>query len=519
MAVRRQLRWVAAVVASLLATLGVAGSAASASGGTVAKAASHQKSLTVLEWQAGFGTWPNLDPATVPVAGSESWYFDAIDGQLFDQGLHGALLPDLATGYQFTNAKTFTIDLRHGVTFSDGTPFNAQAVAFNIKRDLDPANACTCIANFPVASITTPDNYTVVLNLSHAYAHLKYSFFGEPPNWPISPTALGKLGEKAFSVSPVGAGPFEVVSNQSTKLVLKRNPHYWEKGHPFLQTLTFQSVGNDQSAYDALQAGQAQAYQDYSTFNTVKTVKQHYRVTAINTVQDSPYEIQLNTLRPPFNNLLAREAIYYATNPGPIDKTVAANYGLPAESPTGPTSLYHQTKVPGYRTYNLAKAKALVKQLGGLSVDLGTIAAPDTEEMIEALQSEWKQAGITTHLAFEPFPSWEETFRSHNWQAELSASGGFDPALSALSFSFSSTSPNSGVNDPTLNNLIAEGAATVSSAAQTKLYQQIWKYISDKAYMVFLFGLPYFNVTEKSVTGPGLSTDGFQVTWQDVKVK
>jgi ABC-type transport system substrate-binding protein len=149
-------------------------------------------------------------------------------------------------------------------------------------------------------------------------------------------------------------------------------------------------VRYDQSAYDALEAGQAKAYQDYSTFTTVKTVKAHYRVTAVNIVQDSPYEIQLNTLRPPFNNLLAREAICYATNPAPIDKTVA--------------------------------------------------------------------------------------------------------------------------------NLMNEGAAATTAASQTKIYQEIWKYISDKAYMVFLFGLPYFNVTEKQVTGPGLSTDGFQVTWQDVKV-
>jgi peptide/nickel transport system substrate-binding protein len=91
-----------------------------------AGAPSQGKSLTVLEWAAGFGMWPDLDPATAPTAGSEAWYFDAIDGQLFDQGRHGNLLPDLATGYEFVNGKTFTIYLRRGVTFSDGTPFNAQ---------------------------------------------------------------------------------------------------------------------------------------------------------------------------------------------------------------------------------------------------------------------------------------------------------------------------------------------------------------------------------------------------------
>jgi ABC-type transport system substrate-binding protein len=82
---------------------------------------------------AGSGATP-----TEPVAASEAWYFDAIDDQLFIQGLNGNLEPDLATGYKFVNGTTFTMYLRHGVTYSDGTPFDAQSVAANIRRDLEP---------------------------------------------------------------------------------------------------------------------------------------------------------------------------------------------------------------------------------------------------------------------------------------------------------------------------------------------------------------------------------------------
>src|SRR5216683_958108 len=93
-------------------------------------------------------------------------FMDAIYGELFELGSGGKIIDDLATGYAFSNGgKTVTIDLRHGVSFTDGTPFNAAAVAFNIKRDL--ASPCTCKpTTWTVTSITTPDPYTVVLNLA-----------------------------------------------------------------------------------------------------------------------------------------------------------------------------------------------------------------------------------------------------------------------------------------------------------------------------------------------------------------
>lgn len=86
--------------------------------------------------------WPDLDPATEPVAASEAWYFGAIDDQLFTQGLNGNVEPDLATGYKFVNGTTFSIYLRHGVTYPDGTPLDAQSVAK--RRSDDVAGRAVC---------------------------------------------------------------------------------------------------------------------------------------------------------------------------------------------------------------------------------------------------------------------------------------------------------------------------------------------------------------------------------------
>jgi peptide/nickel transport system substrate-binding protein len=162
-------------VGTLLFSFGGAANAASSSdqpktGGT----------LTVLENTGGIGNWPNgLDPATnVCCLVEDEPYNDAIFGQMFTQDAHGKAVPDLATGYKFLNGnKTVDIFLRHNVKFTDGTPFNAAAVEWNINRDLLPQNGRqNLFTSFPVQSVTTQGPYTVVLHLTKPFAPIINSF-------------------------------------------------------------------------------------------------------------------------------------------------------------------------------------------------------------------------------------------------------------------------------------------------------------------------------------------------------
>src|SRR5262249_10853137 len=97
-------------------------------------------SITVLESKGYAGDYPaGLDPATDASSIPNQDMMEAIYGQLFELGANGQAIPDLATGYTFSpDAKDVTITLRQGVKFSDGTPFNAQAVLFNWNRDFGP---------------------------------------------------------------------------------------------------------------------------------------------------------------------------------------------------------------------------------------------------------------------------------------------------------------------------------------------------------------------------------------------
>lgn len=482
-------------------------------------AGSSSNSLTVLEYVGDYGDWPGLDPATDTQAVANSNYLNAIYGDLFLLRDGGKLVPDLATGYRFLDGgKTFEVSLRHGVKFQDGTPFNAQAVKYNIIRDLNPKLGCLCDAAFPLKSITTQGEYTVLLHLTRVDSAIPYAFFRNAPNWIASPTAMKKMGEKAFALKPVGAGPFEVVSDSlSNLLVLKKYPGYWQSGHPFLDSLTFKTVGTDQSAYEGLLSGSAQAYQNLTTYSLVKAAKQKVRVSLMPSINGAG-AVQLNTASPPFNSLLARQAVYYATNVGPIVKTITNGLGTVTESPTEPGGLYYTPKVPGYPAYNLAKAKAAVQKLGGLSFSLLCGQQPSAVAECEALVSGWAQAGIKATIKQVSITDEVTAFKNRSFDAVIGAIGGADPTLvTGYPLRYESTGSFSGVHDPKLDKLIAAATATLSVSGQNAAELAIFRYLDAEAYSPMLWVDPLVNLSVKGVSGPGLTTPDFQTEWQDVK--
>ena len=504
MAARRSLIGVsAAVVCACVVLSACGGSSSKSSTGGTGKAGG---SLTVLELGGYAGAWPaGLDPATNTSGAANQDQMNAIYGQLFQMTDGAKVIPDLATGYSFKNGgKTVDITLRTGVQFSDGTPFDAKAVVFNFQRDF--ANPCTCKPTWPLDSVTAPDDHTVRINLKAPDGALINQMLVANVNWIASPTALKKMGEQAFKQKPVGAGPFTVVSNTpSSQLVLKKNPNYWDKGKPFLDQLTFKSAANDESALETMQAGGAQAYVGMATPTLVDSFKSKFTVTR--EPSTSPYNIQLNTSAPPFNDIKARQAIYYATDAKTIDDKLFQNQNPVVQSFTAPAGLFHQGTVPGYPTYDAAKAKALVQQLGGLNVKFFTLRSPVNQDFMVALQTMWKQAGINASIQLYSLSGLIQQFNTKKWQAALQTAGAWDPAAGVgLGFRFLSLSPFSGVHDPKLDGLINQGQGAVDPGQRKTFYDQAGQYIAQQAYSPFLFPLANWNIAAKNVKGPGLTT-------------
>ncbi|MBO0692707.1 MAG: ABC transporter substrate-binding protein [Acidimicrobiaceae bacterium] len=522
---RHRVGRVGAVLVSVLLMLGFVSSAAYAAGGPQSKspskapaASKHGGSLTVLLGSGLFGSWTGFDPV---ITTTQSGYENAVYGALFQIGQKNKLIPDLATGYKFSNGdQTLTIHLRPGVTFSNGDPFNSSVVAYNFKRSIDPTtpNGPLIGQNFPMTSVSTPDNETVVVNFSHVFAGVLSSI-----PYILDPVALQKMGEVAYNLNPVGAGPFTVASDKpSASLVLKRNPKYWRSGFPKLDTLNIETTGSDESAYEAMQSGQGQVYIGLQNLGLVAQAKKSSSLKLYSVPPTGTWALQLNAQKPPLNNKLAREALYYATNPATINKHLFGNHYKLTQSPTGPGGLFYTPKVPGYRTYNLAKAKALVKQLGGLNLNLATVSLGSNLATFtdDALQTQWKAAGINANLVTEALTSELQQWHSGAWNVFLVQMGSYDPATGfGLPLWFGDKTFAKGVTDPTLVNMMNQAQGTFNNSQRATYYKQIFKYLSDQAYAVFLFTVPAWNLTTNNVTSLPLLAGLGTVNWEEVGLK
>jgi peptide/nickel transport system substrate-binding protein len=332
------------------------------------------------------------------------------------------------------------------------------------------------------------------------------TLIGSNVNHVVSPAAVAKLGP-AFKDKPVGAGPFMLVSNLvNHQITLKRNPGYWQKGRPYLDELQFTTVSDDQTAAESLQSDTGQAAQ----LTTPSIIKQAQGNSAFSTLVGqgvSPSLVQLNTAVAPFDNKLARQAIYYATDAQALADHLYNNMFPTAESFLGPGDLYYTKTVPGYLGYDLARAKQIVSTLGGLTVSLFGPNDPLNTEALQALAQLWGQAGIKVTIHPYALAGQIQAFKKGGWQAALQSNGAYDPGTSSgLAFRFLSTAAYSGVHDKNLDAMMAQANSTLDATKRATLYQGIAQYLSSQAYAPFLVAVAPVSVTRKEVHGPGLST-------------
>jgi len=489
--------------------------------------------LVAVEWE---GSWPaGLDPATNTTGRANLSQMNAIFGGLFQlaatesPGPYG-IVGVLAESYEIADeGKTIDIHLREGVEFSDGTPFDAEAVRFNIERSL--SKPCTCSpSGWPWDKgnpVSVVDARTVALHFARPYGAVINSFPGSNVNWIASPTALAKLGEEQFRLTPVGAGPFKVVSNElSTRLVLERNPHYWQQGRPYLDRLVFQSIGSEQAAYQALLAGDAHAAEGMTSTPLIDQAMRNEKLTVTQQPATSPYVIQLNTARPPFDDQRVREAIYFATNVEAIRQGVFHGWYPVSQTFVGPGGLFHHamTAVDGYRGYDLERAKSIVREVGGVKIKLGTLRSFVAEQVVTALQSQWQAAGMDVSIGSYEMSGMIGQFTGGEWQAMLQTSGSYDPEAGAsVTFRFRSDQRYTGVHDQALDRILDAAAGSFDVAQRERLYVEAAKYISDNAYAPFLFAFAPTQFAVRGLEGPGLTTEippvfiNTAVLWQDVQ--
>ena len=199
-----------------------------------------------------------LDP-TQMTDNESIWTAESIYETLYAATPNGRQLkPWLATGYSLSaNHLVWTFYLRHGVDFANGQPMTSADVKFSIDRVSAKASNPFAFIDTAIASITTPNKYTVVITTKYPWAPLlaDVALFANG----IVPDNFGGESQQQFFAHPYGTGPFSVSQwVKGQKLVLVRNNHYWQKGKPYLDKVTFTDVPNDNTRDLELQSGEAQ---------------------------------------------------------------------------------------------------------------------------------------------------------------------------------------------------------------------------------------------------------------------
>jgi peptide/nickel transport system substrate-binding protein len=330
------------------------------------------------------------------------------------------------------------------------------------------------------------------------------------------------MGENAYTQMPIGAGPFTIVSNAaSAEIVLKANPKYWNVGYPKLAGLTFTAVGSDQSAASALEAGTDQIAELISTIPLLKSLPAQGLVV---TTPPSTFNefIALNESNAPFNNILAREAVEYATNTSALLSSLYYGAYLPAETQSAPGQEFYQQKNPYYRGYNLAEAKKLVSEIpGGITVNLSTTTnTAYWINEVQAIATMWEAAGINVHVQDNSLQQMLGVTFDGSWQAIDSNWGGnINPSITMPQF-FESTAVFSGVHDPSLDTLFNESAETSSTSARAKIFSEINNLENQQADAVFMYSKTFFDVSSKNVVdNGGLGNNLGAIRWEYVALK
>jgi peptide/nickel transport system substrate-binding protein len=325
---------------------------------------------------------------------------------LTKQDENGKVGPGLALSWTISpDKRTWTFKLRPGVTFHDGTPFNAQAVKFTYDRILNPATGSPRRSTLEmVESTAVVDDLTFRLTTKQPFAPLLAQLSAYNV-YILSPAHVAKEGAN-FSKTASGTGPFRLQSwQQGEKLTVVRNDKYWgEKAR--LDSIVFSVVPEDSARTLLLLSGQADVISEVPNV----MVKRLGSLDAVRMLRKPGYRtiyLGMNLAVPPFNDIRVRQAIGYALNKPALLQGVLSGIGTMGGSLESSVIDGTAKELPPY-PFDLAKAKKLLAEAGfpnGFSTEfLVTTGRYNMDRQLgEAIQGQLAAVGIEAKIQAPEF--------------------------------------------------------------------------------------------------------------------
>ncbi|EMH4162017.1 glutathione ABC transporter substrate-binding protein GsiB [Pluralibacter gergoviae] len=455
----------------------------------------------------------------------------------FYQGLFGLdkdmkVTNVLAQSYEVSkDGLVYTVKLRDGVKFQDGTPFNAEAVKINLDRASNPDNHLKRYNLYSdIASTEAVDPLTVKITLREPFSAF-INILAHPATAMISPAALKKYG-KDIGFHPVGTGPYQLETwNQTDFVKVKKFDGYWQQGLPKLDTITWRPVVDNNTRAAMLQTGEAQ-FAFPIPYEQAPLLAKNDKLELVASPSIMQRYISMNVTQKPFDNPKVREAINYAINRQALVKVAFAGYATPATGVLPPSIAYSQQFQPW--PYDPAKARALLKEAGfpnGFTTTLWSSHNHSTaQKVLQFTQQQLAQVGIMAQVTAMDagqraseveakgqkesgvrmfYTGWSASTGEANWAlTPLFASKSWPPAQFNTAF----------YSNPQVDKDLDGALKTSDPAEKTRLYKDAQQTIWKESPWVPLVVEKLVSAHSKNLTGFYIMPDtGFSFDEADLK--
>jgi peptide/nickel transport system substrate-binding protein len=431
--------------------------------------------------------------------------------------------PGLAKSWDISpDGLTYTFHLRTGITFHDGSKFNAAEYIQTLDRQLKKDDPNTIYNTGPVqgyedftfgavASYSAIDENTVQFKMKEPSAAFLNSL-AMVWNGVVSYQAAAKYG-KDFRNNPVGTGPYIFREWKSRdQIVLDANPTYW-KGKPKIGRLVFKVYPDAQAALLALQHNETQIMGDVAT-QVIPALRSDHNIVVLTQPGLTVNGMAMPNDTPPFNDKRVRQALNYAVDKEAINKALYGGLAVTMTSPLPEAQWGFDKSLKGY-PYDPAKAKQLLEAAGvkpGLKVELLSYNTPRGynpagADLAVALQGYLRKVGIEAEIQKNDMGAFLATVRSGNYHGLFLTgwsgdNGDPDNFVGELWGSYGMpVNDTSHYKDPAVDTLMQQAAKEVDHAKRIQMYAQIQKMILDGAPWVFVNSTLQVRATRKNVKG------------------
>jgi peptide/nickel transport system substrate-binding protein len=417
------------------------------------------------------------------------------------------IVPDLAENWEQKDELTYTFRLRQGVRFHDVAPVNGREltsadVKYSIERQMTDQPGKFQHAYFflgKLASIETPDKYTVVFRTQEPYAPFM-NYIANPWTVIVAKEAVEKYGD--LQRHAIGTGPFIMKEyRRDQEAVFVRNPQYFKKGLPYLDEVRIQYVIDPAAATAAFRGQQVDiSALEFTDVDSIKASNPAIRVTERFSMfpivlRTQPYDDQ-RPLKPPFTEKKVRQAIQAAIKPDEFIQISRSGWGAPMVGPVPPNRQPWALPESDRPESDPQKAKRLLAEAGypkGFEVELIVGAPGDNVKNAQIVKDQLAKIGITVNVKpMEMAQYYNKTYAYDYAMSVHTMLSGEEPEESLRPY-YGATATYYRWGNKEIHRLIDEQATVLDQAKRVELIHTIQRMLLDDAPNGFLY-TPIYHV-------------------------